>query len=315
MNILILGSNSFLAQALINKIGSAGKHTISAVSRRPSQLDEALSVNFIQAPIETVEAYDTELLKADIVLYFASASNPGSSSRRPLIEVEQNIKPMVQLLDWLGRKKPKHLVYFSSGGTVYGDRIATDFTEAMVPQPISYYGAGKVACEMFLRAFQVQNRFRVSVVRPTNVYGAGQPYVEGFGLIRTLLEKVKQGEAINIWGDGKSVRDYLYITDFVTALEHLIDSTDPEIQNSQDKKNARYDLYNLSYGQGYSVNQVLDRIEQVVGKPLDVQYREGRSSDVKQTQLDSTLFRSEYFWKPQIDLKAGIDSTWQWMNQ
>ena len=85
----------------------------------------------------------------------------------------------------------------------------------MCTSPISYHGAGKVAVEAFLHAYASLSRGSVTILRPSNLYGPGQPYRKGFGIVRTILEHIRSGIPIEIWGDGEIVRDYIYIDDFL----------------------------------------------------------------------------------------------------
>ena len=139
-----------------------------------------------------------------------------------------------------------HLIFFSSGGTVYGNPQQLPVSEDSPIAPLSNHGAGKAAQESFCQALRAQGH-AVTILRPSNAYGPGQTMKRGFGLVRTLLEHARLGTAMEIWGDGENVRDYIYIDDIVEATLRLIDQP-------QD-----CGTYNLGSGMGYSINQVKAR--------------------------------------------------------
>ncbi|MFZ0484128.1 MAG: NAD-dependent epimerase/dehydratase family protein, partial [Desulfobacterales bacterium] len=120
-------------------------------------------------------------------------------------------------------------------------------------------------------------------------------------VIRTMLEHVLRGTEMEIWGDGMSVRDFLYIDDILSALIRLIDF--PYDNNT----------YNVGSGIGYSLNQLKEIIETVSGKMLSAVYRPSRKSDVKTIVLDSSLLGKKTKWHPTVSLKQGIELTWKWL--
>ena len=106
---------------------------------------------------------------------------------------------------------------------------------------------------------------------------------------------------MEIWGDGTSVRDFLYIDDMLSALIRLIDF--PHDNNT----------YNVGSGIGYSLNQLKEIIESVCGKKLSAVYRPSRKTDVKTIVLDSSRLIKKTKWHPTVSLEQGIELTWKWL--
>lgn len=233
------------------------------------------------------------------VVHLASGTTPGSSARHPELETG-NMALTLQLLSLLQMQPPTHLIFFSSGGTVYGNPAFIPVTEDSRLAPLSYHGAGKVAQEVLCRTLAVSGH-AVTVLRPSNAYGPGQTLRQGFGLIRTLLEHARLGTTMEIWGDGENVRDYIYIDDVVEATLRLI--RQPEDCGT----------YNLGSGTGYSINQVRDMVEQVCGHPLPTAYRAARGMDVRSVVLDNARLREQTGWLPKVGLVNGIKQTWAWV--
>lgn len=167
--------------------------------------------------------------------------------------------------------------------------------------PLSNYGVGKVAVEGFLRVYGRQHGERVTILRPSNVYGPGQPLREGFGVIRAMLEYARGGAAMEFWGDGETVRDFLFIEDWVEACWRLLA---PEAQAG---------IYNIGAGEGCSLNSLRAIVERVTGRELRVCWRPARSVDVRGVVLDSTRLRQATGWAPQVTLEQGIGEMWDWL--
>ena len=111
------------------------------------------------------------------------------------------------------------------------------------------------------------------------------------------------GETINIWGNGEVVRDYIYIKD---AVKVLADS----IRIKSDSK-----IFNLSSGKGHSLNQIIDLIKDISGREIKVEYKEGRNVDVPVNILDNRLAQNTFGWKPETDIKKGIELTYKYLEK
>jgi len=214
-----------------------------------------------------------------------------------------NLIPTLKFLDIFKNCENRRMIFISSGGTLYGNPETVPVDEEHMLQPLSYHGAGKIAIEAFLQAFVNDSGKEVTILRPSNVYGPGQSLRQGFGFVRTVLEHARQGTEIEIWGDGSVVRDFLYIQDMINGIEAVIDAE------------PHTDVYNVGYGKGYSLKEVMKTVEQVCNRKLKVKYLPARKVDVKQVVLDCAKIKKRLGWKPETPLKEGIGLTWEWMLQ
>jgi UDP-glucose 4-epimerase len=230
------------------------------------------------------------------VIHLATTSTPGTYSREPLREGEENLRPLLQLMQALDSCPTIPLVYLSSGGAIYGNPETLPVTEEHDMAPLSYHAAGKAAAEHFLGVFARQGH-RVIILRPSNAYGPGQPLKTGFGVIPTLLEHLRRGTPMEIWGDGETVRDYLYIDDLVEACLKAL-------------HHPASGIYNVGSGEGHSLNELCRLAERITGRLLEPHYRPSRGGDVKAVVLDICRIRREMGWVPQVDLEEGLRRTW-----
>jgi UDP-glucose 4-epimerase len=299
-NILLLGGGGFIGTALARRL-CENNFNVHILSKHFPAREIEPNMIFYQGNLDDKKILERVLPECRTVVHLASSTTPGSSSRQPALEADKNITPTLRFLDILQGYENVHIIFVSSGGTLYGNPESTPVNETHPLNPLSFHGAGKVALETFLRTFSNLPEKNTSIVRPSNVYGPGQSLRSGFGVIRTMLEHVRRGTVMEIWGDGTSVRDFLYIDDMLSALIRLIDF--PNDNNT----------YNVGSGIGYSLNQLKEIIESVCGKKVPAIYRPSRKTDVKTIILDSSRLRNKTKWHPMVSLEEGVELTWKWL--
>ncbi len=298
--VLIIGGGGFIGNAVCARLASEGWQ-VHALVRSP-----------IARPLTGVRyhvgdmgdrGFVEPLLRAcNIVIHAASGTTPGSSSRSPVAELNQNLGPALRFLEIARENAPERILFLSSAGTLYAD-AAGPADEGAIPSARSYHGAGKIALEAFFRTFASDSGCGLVTLRPSNVYGPGQALRCGFGFVRTALEHALRGEPIEIWGDGSAVRDFLYLDDLVDALVAAL--TDDSVQG----------LFNVGNGKGYRLTEVVDIVGRVTGRPLDVVCRSGRRSDVHSARIEIGHITDVLGWRPRVDLDVGLARTWDWLRQ
>lgn len=281
-SVLLLGGAGFIGSALAKRLEQE-KIAVHILGR---QDEERLAV---------------VLPQCGTVIHLASATTPGSSAGHPDLELG-NLSFTLRLLELMQNQPETHLIFFSSGGTVYGNPDRLPVTEDTPVAPLSNHGAGKAAQEAFCQAFRAAGR-AVTILRPSNAYGPGQTMRGDFGLIRTLLEHCRVGTAMQIWGDGENVRDFIYIDDVVEACMRFV-------ALPQDSG-----TYNLGSGRGYSVNHVRRIVEEVTGIELKVSHRLARGIDVRAVVLGIDRISRELNWVPKVELREGVSRTWAWLQK
>lgn len=196
------------------------------------------------------------------------------------------------------------LLYLSSGGALYAPAGDSMSNETMQVRPLSYHGAGKIAAEYFISAWCDQYSRKATIVRPSNVYGPGQPERAEFGIIPAALGKIKRSETLHVWGDGSAVRDYLYIDDLVRLMLTILHKPTP--------KGAR--VVNACSGVGVSLNELFDVLQDVTGVSLSCSYETSRAVDASRVVMDPTLAKREYNFLAATPLHEGLRRTWAWLN-
>ncbi len=278
--VLLLGGGGFVGSALATRLRQEGAPVHVVGRNNPEALGQLLP-------------------QCSTVVHLASGTTPGSSARQPQLE-QGNLALTLHLLGLLQNQPQTHVLFFSSGGTVYGNPATSPVAEDSPLAPLSHHGAGKAAQEIFCKTLITQGH-AVTVLRPSNAYGPGQTLRQGFGLIRTMLHHAQAGTQLEIWGDGEAVRDYIYINDVVEATLRLLGLPDD------------CGTYNLGSGVGHSINQVKNVVDAVCGLKLQTTYRPARGIDVRGIVLDTACLRSRLGWAPCVGLTEGVATTWDWL--
>ena len=215
----------------------------------------------------------------DIVVHLVSTLIPGSTYEDYKNEYRNVIFPSIELMELCAQKKIR-FVFFSSGGTVYGNKSdVLPFKESDDMNPISYYGWSK---QMMENSIQFMNRtvgLDYLVLRPSNSFGHGQNLYGKQGLVAVAIGKLLKNETIKVWGDGSAVRDYIYVDDLANIFVKLIEG---DVYNK---------TLNIGSGRGYSVNDVLAFLKIVSGKELKIVYQNPRPVDVSNMVLDTTRLK------------------------
>lgn len=297
MHVLIVGGNGFLGTSLVERLRSTASSIRVLDARAPRADFDWRGIDYRIGSLDDGSVLEEALDDVGIVFHLASTTVPGTSNADPAFDVSSNLVGALRLVLAMRRKGVRRLVFFSSGGTVYGEPDLLPVAENHSLKPISSYGVVKVAIENYLHMYHREGCLDPLVIRPSNPYGPRQAGGGVQGAVAAFLAKAKSGETVSIWGDGTIVRDYLYIDDLaeLAALAGLSDYCG---------------ILNAGSGEGCSLNRLCGLIREVTGAALPVEYLPGRTYDVKEIVLDISRAKTLFNWRPRVSLADGIGLTW-----
>lgn len=298
---LVLGGGGFIGSHLVTALLALGMQV--RVLERPYRtrmpsIPDHPALEWQEGDFGNVQDIHLALLDVDVVFHLVSTTQPKSSNDDPCFDVESNLVATLRLLDQLRGSKTR-LIFASSGGTVYGTPRHTPIPETHPTEPTCSYGITKLAIEKYLALYRLLHGLDYRVLRVANPYGPGQEANRAQGVVGTFLSRVMHDEPIEVWGDGSVVRDYLYISDTVSALLRAADYQGPER------------IFNIGSGGGHSVREIIAAVEQVTCKKARASYTAARKFDVPVSVLDITLAKKELGWQPEVNLNAGLRLTQQ----
>lgn len=323
MKILVAGGAGYIGSHMVKQLFRAD-HSVVVLDNLSTGFRELARYS----ELVVGDLADTALLERlfrehrfDGVMHFAAASLVGESMQDPGKYYRNNVADTLNLLEVMVRHEVKHFI-FSSTAATFGEPESVPIDEAHPQRPINPYGASKLMVERMLQDFHAAHGLNSVCLRYFNACGAdpegelGECHDPETHLIPLILQAASgRRENITVFGrdyateDGTCVRDYIHIEDLCSAhalaLEALV---------SGEKQGAL--AYNLGNGQGYSVQQVIEAVQQVVAEDdftLEVKEGDRRAGDPAVLVADATLARRELGWQPQYaELDIIIRHAWAW---
>lgn len=300
MKCLVLGGGGFIGSHVCDSLLAAGHHVwvFEKEGRsRENLLHAGTRLAWIEGDFSNPEDLRIAVEGKDIIFHLISTTLPKSSNDNPKYDVSSNIIPTLHLLEAACAARVRKVIFFSSGGTVYGIPSIIPIPEAHPTNPECSYGIHKLMIEKYLTLFYNLYGLDYTVLRVANPYGERQRPAGTQGVIGVFLYKALKGEVLEIWGDGSVVRDYVHISDVARAALCVIDAEVPE------------KILNIGSGKGISLNEIVHAIEVVTDRTLTVRNTTTRAFDVPVSILDISSARKYLNWSPEVDLLTGIGKT------
>lgn len=212
---------------------------------------------------------------------------------------ERNISSTQILLE--AAKDAKHLkrLVFASTSSVYGDAETLPTHEKICPAPVSPYGITKLAAERLCGLYQKNFGVPFVALRYFTVYGPRQRPDMAF---HKFFKSILQDEAIPIYGDGLQTRDFTFISDAVAA--NLAAASVPK---------AVGEIFNIGGGSRVVLKEVLDTMEEIVGKPIKRNHIEKAMGDARHTAADVSKAQRILGYQPKVALREGLMQEWEWV--
>lgn len=294
---LVLGGNGFLGKNLIELLVSEG-WSVRAFVRDTHHSVFPASVEVIHGDFVAGTGLREALDGVDVVYHLLSTSLPSESNTDPVDDVNSNLMATLRLLDLMKFANVKRIVYASSGGTVYGNPDVLPVPEAHPLRPISSYGIVKAAVESYLALYGKRDGLITNVLRISNPFGKYQDRIGAQGVVSTFLYRLMHKQPIEIWGDGSTVRDYVYVPDVARALWLA-------------GLRSASGTYNIGSGVGHSINDVLRILQEQTGMTGVIRYLPHQAFAVDQIYLDISRAQTELGWSPQYTLESGCTSFYE----
>lgn len=299
--VLVVGCG-FIGSHVVRELAAQGRPPVVLTRSRPAEeIVAAIGESNLHLG-DAADAATVERALAGIgqVAFCAGGLLPVASQRDPERDRELTFGPVRAMLAELRGRPEVAFAYLSSGGTVYGDPARLPAREHDPTVPISSYGELHLACEREIEASRVEHGLRARILRCATVYGEFQRPDRGQGAIATFLSRIERDQPIDLYGDGSTVRDYIYAGDAARALIALL------------AEKGGPPVVNVGAGHGTSLLEVLRMAEEEVGREAQVMRHGEREFEVHQIVLDTTVLHDlvEIEITP---LREGIARTHRWL--
>lgn len=267
---------------------------------RPALDDGAQLVEGDITRAEDVErAFETG--RPDTIVHLAACAGVRPSIQDPSLYANVNVVGTQRLLDAAVKCGVKRFVAASSS-SVYGNNEKAPFAETDdVSRPISPYAATKVATELICRTASHLHGLPITALRFFTVFGPRQrPDLA----IHKFLKRVSVGEAIPVFGDGSTSRDYTFVDDIIDGVTRAIDRCGQV---------EKFRVYNLGGEHPVTLAQMIEAVEQTVGRKAVIDRQPNQPGDVTRTWADLTRSKAELGYEPHTGLVDGMGKQWAWM--
>lgn len=326
--VLITGAAGFIGYHLAKKLLEKGMNVIGIdnlndyydVGLKESRLDELNKYPgfvFIRGNIAdemTVNEAFAEY-KPDIVMNLAAQAGVRYSIDNPKSYIESNLVGFFNLLEACrhsydagsGYKGVKHLL-FASSSSVYGNQKKTPFSlDDPVDRPISLYAATKKSNELMGYSYCHLYGIPMTGLRFFTVYGPlGRPDMAYF----KFANKMKNGEAIQIYNNGDMLRDFTYIDDITEALERML--CNPPLPNED---GDCFKVYNIGNNQPEKLMDYIEALEKALGISATKEFLPMQPGDVYQTYADVDELIKDFDFKPTTTIETGLANFAKWYKE
>lgn len=302
--VLVTGGAGFIGSNLVNRLASEN-FDINIID----DFSTGVKSNLIDLDCKIYEGsiLDKDLLRVamsgvEAVFHLAARGSVPRSIANPQETLAVNINGTINVCE-MARSRSIPII-FTSSSSVYGANLSEDKNEEAWQSPLNPYAASKLAAESILISYSRSFNLPTSVYRLFNVYGPGQrpEHIYSAVIPKWIWAAIHNSE-INVFGDGKSSRDFTYVENVTEILCQTL------------LNNCYFDgVVNLAFGRPVSLNEVLAQISNYFPK-LNITFMSSRQGDIKYSNNTSNKIKLLFPQILPVEINEGIEKTIDWLNE
>jgi dTDP-glucose 4,6-dehydratase len=313
MKLLVTGGAGFIGSHFIlywmknhpdDKIVNIDKLTYAANIVNLEGVQENPNYSFVCADICNTETVDEVMRGIDTVVHFAAETHVDRSIMDPLPFIHTNVVGTYTVLEAAKKYNVKHFHHVSTD-EVFGSldlNNPAQFTEETRYEPSSPYSATKAGSDHLVRAYERTYGLPITISNCSNNYG---PAMYPEKLIPIAITNLLEGKKVPLHGDGRNVRDWLYVEDHVRAIEAILKTG---------KIGETYLVGGMN--KGISNHEVVKRILKIMGKPEDkIKFVKDRPGNDRKYDIDWSKIHKELGWEPLHDFDIWLEKTIRWYEE
>ena len=301
--ILVTGVAGFLGSHLADSLVELGHNVIGIDSMIGGYKDNIpKSIEFHKIDCCDLKKVQKLMKNVSVVYHCAATAHEGLSVFSPYEITKNNFLASVSIFSAAVNEKVKRIIFCSSMAR-YGD-LKSPFTEDMLPKPVDPYAISKVASEDVLINLCELNNIEWVIAVPHNIIGPRQKYDDPFrNVVSIMINRMLQGKAPIIYGDGEQKRCFSYITDCLSCLIPMLDQKDLNKQ-----------IINIGPDEEFvTINKIAEICSNLTGTNLPPIYKPGRPREVKYATCSADKARKLLNYKTSISLNDGIQKTFEYI--
>lgn len=298
--ILVTGGAGFIGSHVVDVLLGRGAEVL-AIDDLSSGHESNVAA---RASFARIDIRDRDALRAAAsdfaptgVCHLAAQASVTASVRDPEFDLAVNVLGTLNVLE-VARATEAPLVFASTGGALYGDGAPVPTTEVFAPEPLSPYGASKLAGEAYIATWARLYGSPHVILRLGNVYGPRQNAHGEAGVVAIFSELLKEARRPTVFGDGTQTRDYIHVGDVARAFADALDRTSPGV-------------FNIGTGRETDVLALLGHLQDAAGTAIEPLHEPLRPGELRRSALDASAARAGLGWRPEVDLADGLADTYR----
>lgn len=308
--ILITGSAGFIGSNLTNSLLRRGNVQVIGLDnfddfysreqkeKNMSSFISNVDFSFVEGDIRNMNDL-LALSEIDVIIHLAAKAGVRPSIQNPILYQDVNVSGTQNLLEFARKRNIKQFV-FGSSSSVYGINENVPWDEEEKLMPISPYASTKLSCEMLGHVYSHLYGIRFLALRFFTVYGPAQrPDLA----IHKFFNSISKGQAIPVFGDGSTSRDYTFVEDTIQGIVAAIDYDQSD-----------FEIINLGNHQTVTLSELIQAIEKICGKQANIDRLPEQPGDVPQTYANISKAQKLLNYHPKTELETGLLRFYEWYN-
>lgn len=299
---LVTGGAGFIGSNIVAELLKRGNEVRVldnfSSGKRENLKEFSNDIELIEGDIRSYHIVSQAVKGVEVVLHQAALPSVPRSIKDPITSNDVNVNGTLNILDASVLNGVRRVVYASSS-SVYGDNPELPKHERMLPNPLSPYAVSKLAGEKYCSVFSQIYGLETISLRYFNVFGPNQdPSSQYSAVIPKFIRAMLNNEQPLIFGDGKQSRDFTYVSNVVDA----------NILSATAECNSGIAM-NCAFSGFITLNELVDKINENIGKNIKPVYEKPRAGDIKHSFADINLAKSKLNYSPRIDFENGLKLT------
>ncbi len=260
MRIVILGANGFIGRNLVHDL----RESTCEVVALSQNIDQKFFRNYPSVETHEIDFNEINLIRphlreGDVVIHLVYQGIPYLADQNRAKDILHNLIPTVKLTELALEKEIKRLVFISSGGAVYGNTTSDLIDEDTPTEPVNSYGITRLASEKYIKSILKNTPTDYAILRISNPFGRFSKPNSSIGIFNRIRECLRKGEPFELRAPLETTRDYIDVEEISKTILNVAESTE-QIN----------DTFNVSSGNGMSIQEVIDFLEKETQKKLIV---------------------------------------------
>jgi len=307
--ILVCGGSGFIGQNIVNYFASKNYKIFATYNTKKPK--NTLGAKWIKVDLTSLKKIRKIIKKTDIIIQCAAVT-AGSKKmvNQPFLFVGDNVTMNSLLMREAVLNKVRHFIFLSCSVMYHHSKKNLKEINYDPRKKLHHVYEGmaltKVYIENMCKFYANRSKTKFSAIRHTNIYGPHDKFENSNGhFMSSIISKSKYAtKKLEVWGNGKEKRDFLYITDLCSAIKNIIN-----------EQKIKYELINVSYGKAFSIANIVKKIKILMKKKYTIIFNKKKPSIKINILVDNSKMIRKYNWKPKVSINDGINKTLNWYFQ